>query len=755
VLVLAISCALLLAAACGSGGGAGDGGDAGAGTGGDGGADGSAGGGQATVEESENQIVLQNGLATVSFDKETGLADLAWDGAVRVRGAYAGVDLDGALGYVTSKSYPVHALESQRRLVDGNGSGLEVVVASTDPDRPTIRQVFSMYDGLPYLFVQAEVIGEASIASNWLGPLIVDASGAVIPPDGADPRLLDVPFDNDEWVRFDSRVLGASDFTGTSYELFALYESESRAALVIGSVTHDFWKTGLYYAWDAAGHRLRALNVFGGVATPDRASNAGATYGKDGTHDLARHGAMVGKTLRSPRVLVGAFDDFRAGLEAFGQANAVVTPPRRWDDGPPFGWLTWAAFGTNVTAARVTAASDFLHDQLQPRGFESGPPVIVIDAGLGEDPAPLVAHIHANGQRAGTYRVPFTYFASASDPDPLGRAFPGGGGALYRDVVLRDDAGVPIRRHGSAYVLDVTHPAVRAAMRAQMKSVVDGGFDYLKLDFLSDGALEGRHADPGIRSGIQAYNDAMKLLTGELPPDIFVSLSIAPLFPGGWGHARRVSCDVVSQLNDLMAPTYPHYGSTEYLLNSMTWGWWMSGTLYRFNDPDETTLVRFHGTSTDIPFEWARTRVTASVIAGTVFLDSTDYTSATGADRASRLLTNPAVNELARSGRAFRPLEGDTAYVRAPIPGSTAVNAGSQAADAFVLADGEGAYLALFNYDGSRQVTRTIDLRRAGLFRTLTYRVVDLWTGETSTAADSLSVSLAPGGAALLQLTPE
>jgi hypothetical protein len=743
---------LLLAAACGSSE-PGRGRDGGAADDGDGG--GPDAGEPASVEETATEIVLRNGLATVTFDKETGLADLAWGEEVRVRGAYAGVDLGGELGYVTSKSYPIHALDSWSRIADGNGSGLEVVIASSDPARPTIRQIISMYDGRPTLFVRAEVVSSSPIQSRWMGPLVVDPSGAVTAPDGDDPRLLDVPYDNDEWVRFDSRVLGGDDFSGTSYELLALYESRSRGALVIGSVTHDFWKTGLYYDWDAAGRRLRALDVYGGAATPDRAGDGGPTYGKDGTHDVARHGAMLGERLRSPTIMIGAFDDFRDGLEAFGQANAVIAPPKRWDGGPPFGWMSWAAYGSTVTAARVMAASDFVRDQLRPHGFESGPPVILIDAGLADDPAPVVAHIHANGQRAGTYRVPFTYFASASDPDPLGHPLPDGGGALYRDVVLRDDAGAPIRRHGTGYVLDVSHPAVRASMRAQMKGVADAGFEYLKLDFLSDGALEGRHADPSTRSGVQAYNAAMKLLTTELPPDVFVSLSIAPLFPGGWGHARRISCDVISQLNDLMAPSYPHYGSTEYLLNSVTWGWWMSGTLYPFNDPDEIALVRFHGTSTDLPLEWARTRVTASVIAGTVFLDGTDYSNATGAERASQLLTNQAVNALARTGRRFRPLEGDTGYVRATIPGTSAVNAGAQAADGFLLADGNSVYLALFNYDASHAVTRSIDLRRAGLERSLTYRALDLWSGAATTTVDSLSVPLAPGAAALLRLTPE
>jgi hypothetical protein len=167
-------------------------------------------------------------------------------------------------------------------------------------------------------------------------------------------------------------------------------------------------------------------------------------------------------------------------------------------------------------------------------------------------------------------------------------------------------------------------------------------------------------------------------------------------------------------------------------------------------------LVRFNGTSTDIPLEWARTRVTASVIAGTVLLDSTDYTTATGASRAEQLLTNPAIDSLAAKGRAFRPLDGDVGYVRAPVSASgTATNSGAAAADTFVLADGIDLYLATFNLDAGKTVDRTIDLARAGLSPAATYRSTDLWSGATRTVVGALALRLGPGQAALVRLRPE
>src|SRR5262249_41758506 len=153
----------------------------------------------------------------------------------------------------------------------------------------------------------------------------------------------------------------------------------------VGSVTHDFWKTGIYYEGGARASRLTRMNVWGGVATPDQPSSVGPTYGKDGTHDVAKHGAMTGTTLKSPRIFVGMFKDWRAGLEAYGQANARVAPAKAWAGSVPFGWMSWGAFGADVTADRLTQTSDFVKTQLQGGAFggtNADPIYINIDAGL-------------------------------------------------------------------------------------------------------------------------------------------------------------------------------------------------------------------------------------------------------------------------------------------------------------------------------------------------------------------------------------
>src|SRR5579864_9839761 len=89
---------------------------------------------------------------------------------------------------------------------------------------------------------------------------------------------------------------------------------------------------------------------------------------------------------------------------------------------------------------------------------------------------------------------------------------------------------------------------------ADVNRFLGAGFDYIKLDFLSHGALEGVHYDSSVRTGMQAYNEGMRYVLNALGGRMFVSLSIAPLFPYQYGHSRRIACDANQSL----------IGNTEY-----------------------------------------------------------------------------------------------------------------------------------------------------------------------------------------------
>lgn len=117
--------------------------------------------------------------------------------------------------------------------------------------------------------------------------------------------------------------------------------------------------------------------------------------------------------------------------------------------------------------------------------------------------------------------------------------------------------------------------------RATIRHLIDLGVDYIKIDFLSHGSVEGAHYRPEF-TGRMALNYAYSVLSEEIDRagrEIFVSLSIAPLFPTFLGHSRRCCCDA-----------FGHHEDVRYVLNALNFAWWTNHRLYTFNDPDHVSL---------------------------------------------------------------------------------------------------------------------------------------------------------------------
>jgi alpha-galactosidase len=641
-----------------------------------------------TVTQAGSIVTMTTGKVQVDYDLAAGTADFSYGGERKLAGFYASVQL---ASYVTSRDYPARTYSV---------SGGQVVVTSSAPGRPTLQQIFDFTGG--HRFLTRLVVLGAGLRTRWIAPVVVSTAGGVDPGSHADPRALWVPFDNDAWVTYNAAPIGGA---GVSFEAAAFYDSATRNGIVVGSVLHDTWKTGVYYS--GANGRLDALNVFGGATDP--------TW----THDVVPHGEVAGDVLYSPMVFVGYGPDWRDVMEELADVNAFYVNRLPWNGGVPFGWNSWGKVQTALDYRTATGVSDFIASDLQGRGFRGDDAVYVnLDSywdNLSDDElARFVAHVRGNGQKAGIYWSPFVDWGKWSRRVE-------GSSHDYAEIWLRDGAGNPIELDG-AYAIDPTHPATLRRIDHYVDRFRALGFEYLKIDFLTHGALEStvRH-DPAVTTGIQAYNHGMRYLRDRIAGSMFISASIAPLFPHQYAHARRVSCDTYGAARG--------FASSQYQLNSASYGWWMSGRLYAYNDPDYAVLEGFSAAEN-------KTRVLALVVSGTVFLSGDDLTRSAAQALARTYLTNPRVNQIARLGRAFRPVEGNT---------------GTGPSEAMVLHHGGVSYLAVFNFSG-RAGSRTIDLARAGLDPGRSYTVTDLWTGAVSTARGSLGVSLDTDAATLLQL---
>ncbi|MEJ9216858.1 carbohydrate-binding protein [Paenibacillus glucanolyticus] len=672
--------------------------------------------GSITLTEYAKGFKVSNPTYELMYNTSTGLSQFNWNGQAVAKGLYSEIELDQM---VASTDYKHHKFNKNQIIPfqDATGEGIKVTVVNEHGGLPSLSQIYYIYNNGPYLLTETVASHKTELSTANIAPIAMEARGGIDIGSYDDNRVLVVPFDNDAWSRYQAKTMntGLNNDLYISSELTAIYDNTSRNGLVIGSVTHDTWKTGIY--WSGSNDKLNTLRVYGGFTS------------STSTWDTIPHGKVTGKQVASPKIMVGFFEDYRTGLEAFGHVNAAIEPPLAFGEdipqGVPVGWNSWGAYDSGLSYDKAVSVSNYFRDHIQDESFNNEGHIYINldsywDNMTDQQLSDLVQVIHGNGQKAGIYYSPFVYWGNNMEQVVEGT----NDQYKYGDIVLRDPEGNVLPTLDGAYAVDPTHPGVKQRIYYYMNNFKSKGFEYIKIDFLSHGAMEGKHYDPKVQTGIQAYNQGMAYLNEVLDGSMFISASIAPLFPSQYAHSRRISCDIDGSI-----------GSTEYQLNNLTYGWWQNGTIYHYTDPDYMHLTK--GGS----IEGARSRVNAAAISGTVFLNSDDVTDATARQYMETLLTNPEVNKLAMKGKAFRPVEGNT---------------GTQAANVFVLDDQGTHYVAVFNYT-QVSAQRTVDLVRAGITSggSASYTVTDLWSGESRTVTGtSLDVTLQAAESKLYKIVP-
>ena len=603
-------------------------------------------------------------------------------------------DLLSSVDYVT-RSYRTAAVE------DRFGKGIKHIFILQGKGRPEMTQVFYTYPGREY-FLTAVSISGSRLESNYMSPF----DGSFVPLTG-DARTLFIPFDNDTFISYDAKPFTAG-LTNVSAEAGVVYDNDTRKGWVVGSVEHTVWKTGVQTGGD------NKVTAWGGYT--DAAVN----------RDNITHGSIRGSELHSPLIFVGCFEDWRAGLESYGQANRLQEPPYifNWTKPTPVGWNSWGVLQDHITYDKVTKVADFFADSLP--GFRVGGTAFIdLDAFWDFMPASDIKgnhsklkafadHCLARGLQPGVYWAPFADFGYKDGGNNRAE----GSDYTFKEMWTKVGAGYHDIDGGRS--LDPTHPGTRNRIAYVCAKLKACGFKMIKIDFLAHGAAESTgFYDPSVHTGMEAYRKGMEYLVDQLGGQMLVYAAISPsLATGRYVHSRRIACDAFKTIND-----------TRYTLNAVTYGWWLT-YVYNFVDADHVVLAsQSEGEN--------RARMLSSVITGT-FITGDDFsTHGPWSQHAKDWYQNPELLRIVENGKAFEPVEGNT---------------GNGPASMFVRKIDGSLYLAVFNY-GQAPASFTIDAARIGLATGRSYTGVELLQGGRLTLESSATVTLPAADAALYKIT--
>ncbi|MCS3794665.1 hypothetical protein [Niastella sp. OAS944] len=640
----------------------------------------------------------------IIYSLTTGTYDVVFDGKKTIAGAYA--ECKGKTAMISTGA-AVRTYSFWTRTHHDRVSQYTIV---TVRDGVRMKQEFTVFGTRDFFITTVSVIGKG-VAASYMSPLTTDN---VAFSENGDNRALYVPFDNDMWARFNAQPLQQANFT--SSEVTAIYNNGSYNGLVIGSLEHTVWKTGIHVK--ANSNNSISVSAFGGFAD----SNI--------THDKIPHGLVTttDTSCVSPRLLVGKFSDWRKGMEDYAAHNSdkYYYGIRSWKKSTPVGWNSWGAIQNKITLDKAKRVIDFFADSC--KGYRSNDGALYIDldsfwdnmikGGLDGDVSELkqfVAYCKSKGFKPGIYWAPFT------DWGKYDRKIEGSN-YTYAQAWLKQN-GKPVEVDG-AYAMDATHPGTKARINWYLTRLKDLGFKMIKIDFLGHGALEcDRFYDSTVTTGMQAYKAGMKCVTKALDNKMLVYAAISPtMATAPYVHMRRIACDAFSAIDN-----------SEYTLNSTGYGWWQSH-LYNFVDADHVVFNRESEGAN-------RARLASALVTGTLIAGDDFSSNGPWSDAAKRLLQNKDLLKVIKDGRSFKPIEANT---------------GNKGVELFVKSGYDKtsyAYLAAFNFSNAPR-TYTLSLFRLEAELGSAVNATELFTKANEKWTDTIQITIPPSDARVYLIRP-
>lgn len=651
---------------------------------------------------------IEYGSWKISYDESTRMVNFSKNGKAVLSDVAAQFKSGSTL--IKSTSYSNVSFSTEDVTPETGSARKFTITYMGEEGMPNVEQAFYLMEDKDYFLTDVTLVANgAPVASNYICPIYSDAKNFFLEKSSSN-YFLTIPFDNDGFVTYGcfplSKPIGnynSDTSTGRvardsiSYEITSIFNYETKRGLVIGSVDHDTWKSAIRITGSPTSQgivsKIEALSGITGPATRDHYQDTATHY-----EHLQPHGTLKGNRVKSARFMVGLFDDWRTGMETYGEVNAQIAPKRPYNGPAIFGWNSWGGMREHCNYEGAMSVIDFMKDNLIDKGWgKDGVVYVGLDSwdnmNWGERKE-FADKCHANGMKAGAYWTPFSDWMHSDS-----RGMEGNNGYTYGQARLKVDGKIKTDR------VDPTAPATLSRMEYYITKFKECGFEYLKFDFMNHGSCEAdSFYNKDITTGLQAYNYGMKYLSDLCGDDIFIDLSIAPIFPTQYANARRISCDAWGSLDE-----------TNYMMNSLSFGWWLD-RVYSFNDPDHLVMGdRSAGENI--------TRMTSGAVTGYCILGDNLATvgpcigTPESQEHCVKYSSYEKVNEVISLGRTFRPYFDNHLY-------------GAKRTINLFYHETEDSYvIAHFNY-GITEQDVSLDLTNLGIdVNTIdTDRSIECWT---------------------------
>ncbi len=428
-------------------------------------------------------------------------------------------------------------------------------------------------------------------------------------------------------------------------------------------------------------------------------------------------------------------------MQRFASIVEKDNPPLRQETPiSPMGWWSWNVFFDGVTAQQVLDNADFVKANLPNLGFQ----LIELDDGyqtkwgLWESHqadkfpgglASLSEKLKAKGFQQGLWLAPFLVDTTTQ----LAKDNPSWFLKDSEDkLVVHRNAGQSF----SSYILDPTHPEVKAHLTNLFQRLAKLGYVWFKLDFLFTGAFQGKRHDPKV-TGVEALRLGLDIIH-KAAPQAHINLCGMPIWPGiGRGHSIRYGPDIAFKGLNPGFKLIAHEAR-----NSM-----VRSPFYRIliNDPDQV-LVRE-------PLSMGEARVAATLGALTGFYTLGDDLTKLSKERLA-LVSNATLLEIAKLEQSAVPLDwfgatGDVILSPVVDLGANGTPTTAVPSQYFLKANDKVAYLGLFNWTDKIQ---SFSVEPADLLSTVT-TVQDVWKDQSLQVNDSLTLEVPTHDVILLKLS--